>query len=113
MERQTTHSTFSLSGYRAWVQPILELAPKIFPGYAEAMAVIQQRREMMRQADIIGPTGKSAGWSPSGNMKMALEMPYEASLLFKAALGPDALTNPKKREFIMREHPEFSFRLRR
>ena len=116
MERQLTTSVHdpAVSGYRAWAKPLLEMAPHIFPGYADAMAAIALHREEMRRADITGSgMQKTAGWSPSGNVKMALEMPYEASLIFKAALGPDALTNPRKRRFIMAEHPEFSFKLSR
>ena len=105
----------ALAGYNAWVEPLLrpDVACKIFPGYAEALAMIAQKREAMRQADIVGPTNSTAGWSPSGNFKLDMEVPYVAALLLKAAFGPDALTNKKKRHLILQLHPEFSFRIRR
>lgn len=98
-----------MAGYNAWVKPILELAPKMFPGYAEALAMIARRREAMRVADIAGPMKQTTGWSPSGNFKMDAEFPYEAALLLKAAFGHDALTNRAKRHFILKLHPEFSY----
>lgn len=103
----------NMAGYASWVKPILELAPTMFPGYAEALALIAQRKEAMRQADIHGSIGKTAGWSPNKNFKLEFEMPYEAVLLFKAAFGRDALQNPKVKKLIHENHPEFSFRLRR
>lgn len=107
-----TRSVYSpnMAGYNAWVKPILELAPKMFEGYADALALIAQRREAMRQADITGPMGRTAGWSPGGNFKMDAEFPYVASLLLKAAFGIDALTNRAKRHFILKLHPEFSYK---
>jgi hypothetical protein len=112
IETRSIHDP-AVSGYESWVKPILEIAPLIFPGYAEAMALIGQKREALRAADIVGPTGQTAGWSPTRNFKIALEMPEAAALLFKAAFGRDALTNPRKRRFIMRMHPEFTYQLRR
>lgn len=105
----------AVSGYEAWVRPLLkpEVACKIFPGYAETLYRIASRREAMRVADITGPgVAATAGWSPTKQFKLAIEVPYVAALLLKAALGHDALTNPRKRRFIMREHPEFTFALR-
>lgn len=99
----------AIAGYKAWVEPILDAAPTLFPGYAEALEMIAIRREMMRQADITGPMGRTAGWSPSGNFKMDGEFPYEAALLLKAAFGPDALSNTRKRHMILKLRPEFSY----
>jgi hypothetical protein len=102
-------------GYNAWCRGLLEPenACKLFEGYAEALTHIATKREALRQADLHGPIGKTAGWSPSGNIKIQLEMPYVAMLLLKAALGRDALQDPKKRRFIAQQHPEFDMTIRR
>jgi len=102
----------AMTGYNAWVKDLLkpEVASKLFPGFAEGLALIAERRERMRQLDIAGPMGKTAGWSPDRNFKLDGEFPYCAALLLKAAFGPDALTNKQKRHYILQLHPEFSYR---
>lgn len=105
-----------LPGYKAWVEPLLrpDVACKLFPGYSEALETIALRREAMRHADIAGPGGaRTAGWSPSRNMKMSGEFPYVAALLLKAAFGEDALRDRKKIRAILCLHPEFAFNIRR
>lgn len=106
LETKTVHP---YPGYDAWVAPLLHIdtACKMFPGYAEALTLIAAKREAMRKADIAGPIRKTAGWSPSGNFKQHMELPYEAALLLKAALGEDALRDKRKRAFIAKMHPEF------
>ena len=104
-----------ITGYNAWVEPLLrpDVACKLFEGYAEALAMIARKREALRQADITGPMGTTAGWSPSGNFKQDAEFPYVAALLLKGAFGQDALSNRRKRHLILKLHPEFDLRIRR
>lgn len=110
-----TRSVAAPPGYKAWLDDMLrpEVACRLFSGYAEALALIAQKREAMRQMNIIGPIGRTAGWSPKGNFKLELEMPYVAALALKAALGEDALRDPRKRRFIASRHPEFVMTIRR
>ena len=41
-----TANTQQLAGYKAWVEELLrpEVASRLFPGYAEALTLIAQRR---------------------------------------------------------------------
>lgn len=107
--------SLDLTGYKAWVEPLLNIdyACAHFPGYAEALAMIAAKRERLRQLDLTGPIGKTAGWSPSGNFKQDAEFPYHAALLLKTAFGDDALRNKRKRHLILQLHPEFSLRIKR
>lgn len=97
------------TGYESWCKETLrpDVACLVFEGYAETLAMIAQKREAMRQLDIKGPMGKTWGWSPGKNFKLSLEMPLVAALCLKAALGRDCLQDPKKRQFIAQQHPEF------
>lgn len=107
-----TRSTSSLSGRSTWgtlCEP--EVASKVFgEEFDIPFAQICARREAMREANITGKYNtKAAGFSPSGHVKLAIEVPFCISLAAKAAYGQDVFTNPRKRRLFMQEHPAYVF----
>lgn len=115
-ERRETREISSLSGRSSlgvFCEPAM--ASKMFGSdFDIPMMQIVARREAMRKADFGGKYNTHAGgFSPSGNVKLALEMPYPVAIAAKAAYGKDVFTNPVKRRLFAQEHPEYAFNIRR
>jgi len=109
-----TRATSSLSGRHTWgiyCEP--EVASKLFGAEFDIpFAEICARREAMRQANITGKFNvKAAGFSPSGNVKLCLEVPYCIMVAAKAAFGSDVFTNRKKRHLFAQEFPAYAFNI--
>lgn len=111
-----TRTTSSLSGRHTWgvlLEP--EVASRLFGAeFDEAFAAITLRREQMRQLDIGGKFNThAAGFSPSGNVKLAIEIPICLYPAAKAAYGQDVFQDDKKRALFAQEHPYYAFNIRR
>lgn len=113
---EQTRTTSGLSGRHSW-GALLEpsIASKLLGDEFDVpMAAIVARREAMRQADIAGKYNMhAAGFSPSGNVKLSLEMPLAVWIAARVAYGKDVFQNPKKLRLFKQEHPEYTFDIRR
>lgn len=109
----STRTTSSLSGRHSWGQ-LLDpaVASKLFGAeFDNAFADICARREAMMRLNIKGKYSGAAGFSPSGNAKLAIEIPSCVWPAALAAYGRDVFTNRKKRALFLQEHPYYGFQL--
>lgn len=112
--KDQTRSTSSLSGRHTWgalLDPAV--ASKLFgDDFDIPFAQICARREAMRQANIKGKYTGAVGFSPSGNVKLAIEIPLCLYPAVKAAYGQDVFQNKKKLALFKQEHPEYTFAIK-
>lgn len=114
--REKVASTSSLVGRDTWGRLLdPEVAIHVFPNYAEGMAEIVRHREALKAVDIAGKFNTHvAGFSPSGNQRLAFEFPTaEVYLCALAAYGRDVFSNKRKRALFAQEHPEYTMTIRR